>query len=140
LRRSVWAEVVIAVVVLAITALLVNAAPARSATTQPVSLTLKSAKLWVFVDVAPGVAGPNDIHITAEPTGGGLTTVQDIQVQLVKSGADLPPFTVPIRKLGPGHYYAPLYAIPYPGAWQMIVRVQVSATDEVVLQGRFSLR
>jgi copper transport protein len=140
LRRSVWAEVAIAVVVLTITALLVNAAPARSATTRPISLTLKSAKLWVYVDIAPGVAGPNDIHVTAFPTGGGLTTVQDMQVQLVKAGADLPPFTVPIRRAGPGHYYAPLYSVPYPGAWQMIVRVQVSATDEVVLQGRFSVR
>jgi copper transport protein len=140
LRRSVWAEVVIAAVILGITALLVNAAPARSATTQPVALTLKSAKLWVYVDVAPGVAGPNDIHVTAFPTGGGLTTVQDLQVQLVKLGADLPPFTVPLRKLGNGHYYAPLYDVPYPGAWQIIVRTQVSATDEIVLQGRFSLR
>jgi copper transport protein len=140
LRRSVWAEVVIAVVVLGITAMLVNAAPARSLTTQPVSLTLKSAKLWVYVDIAPGGAGPNDIHITSLPTGGGLTTVEDMQVQLVKPGADLPPFTVPLRKLGEGHYYAPLYNIPFPGAWRMIVRAQVSATDELVLQGKFSLR
>jgi copper transport protein len=140
LRRSVWIEVGIAVVVLAITAMLVNAAPARSATTQPVSLTLKSEKLWVYVDIAPGVGGPNDIHVTALPTGGGLTTVQDMQVQLVKPGADLPPFTVPLQKLGNGHYYAPLYDIPYPGDWQMVVRVQVSATDEVALQGKFTLR
>jgi hypothetical protein len=63
-----------------------------------------------------------------------------MQVQLVKPGADLPPFTVPLRKLGEGHYYAPLYNIPYPGAWRMIVRAQVSATDELVLQGKFSLR
>jgi copper transport protein len=140
LRRSVWAEVVIAAVILAVTALLVNAAPARSVQTQPVALTLKSPKLWVFVDIAPGIAGPNDIHVTSLPTGGGLTTIENMQVQLVKPGADLPPFTVPLRKLGNGHYYAPLYDIPYPGAWQIIVRTQVSATDELVLQGRFSLR
>jgi hypothetical protein len=63
-----------------------------------------------------------------------------MQVQLVKTGANLPPFTVPLRKLGNGHYYAPLYDLPYPGAWQIVVRTQVSATDEVALQGRFSLR
>jgi copper transport protein len=133
-------EVVIAAVILGITAMLVNAAPARTATTQPVALTLKSAKLWVYVDIAPGIAGPNDIHITSLPTGGGLTTVENMEVQLVRPGADLPPFTVPLRHLGPGHYYAPLYNIPYPGAWQIIVRAQVSATDELVLQGKFSLR
>ena len=133
-------EVAIAAVILGVTAMLVNAAPARTATTQPVALTLKSEKLWVYVDIAPGVAGPNDIHITSLPTGGGLTTVQDMQVQLVRPGADLPPFTVPLRKLGPGHYYAPLYDIPYPGPWRIVVRAQISATNEVVLQGRFSLR
>ena len=66
-----WAEVAIAVVILAITAMLVNAAPARRESSGPVSLTLKSSQVWVYVDVAPGVAGPNDMHFTALPTGGG---------------------------------------------------------------------
>ena len=64
LRRSVAVEVVIAAVILSITALLVNAAPARSVETQPVSLTLKSGQVWVYVDIAPGIAGPNDMHFT----------------------------------------------------------------------------
>jgi copper transport protein len=140
LRRSVAVEVFVAAVVLSLTALLVNAAPARTVSTAPVGLTLKSAKLWVSVTIAPGVAGGNDVHVTTVPTGGGFTDVQGMEMQLVKVGADLPPFTVPLRKLTVGHFYAPLYEIPYPGEWQMVVRVQVSATDEVVLTGRFSLR
>ena len=36
-------------------------------------------------------------------------------VQLTRPGEDLPPFTVPLQKLGAGHYYAPLYDIPYSG-------------------------
>ncbi len=140
LRRSVGVEVLIAVVVLAVNAILVNAAPARTVTTSPVSLTLKSSKLWVDVTIAPGVAGANDVHVTALPTAGGFTTIQDMQVQLTKDGEDLPPFTLPLRKLGPGHYYAPLFDVPYPGQWQLIARVQLTATDQVVLTGRFSLR
>ena len=53
LRRSVAAEVVIALVVLAITALLVNAAPARTVDTSPISMTLKSSDVWVDVVIAP---------------------------------------------------------------------------------------
>ena len=140
LRRSVGIEVVIAVVILAVTALLVNAAPARSATTEPIGLTLKSSQVWVYADVVPGSAGPNDMHFTAYPTGGGPATVQDMQVQLTRPGEDLPPFTVPLQKLGAGHYYAPLYDIPYSGKWQMTIRVQLSATDEAVLVGTFNLR
>ena len=140
LRRSVWVEVAIAAVILAITALLVNAAPARSASTAPVSLTLKSRQVWVYVDVAPGVAGPNDMHFTAFPTGGGPATITGMTVQLTRPGEDLPPFTVPLQKLGAGHYYAPLYDIPYPGKWQMTVRVELGSTDEAVLTSPFVLR
>jgi copper transport protein len=140
LRRSVWAEVAIAVVILAITALLVNAAPARAQSTAPVSLTLKSGQVWVYADIAPGSAGPNDMHFTALPTGGGPANVTDMTVQLTRPGEDLPPFTVPLQKLGAGHYYAPLYDIPYSGKWQMTVRVQLGQTDEAVLTSPFTLR
>jgi copper transport protein len=140
LRRSVAIEVVIAAVILSITALLVNAAPARSIQTQPVSLVLKSSQVWVYVDIAPGIAGPNDMHFTSLPTGGGPATIEDMTVQLTRPGEDLPPFTVPLQKLGNGHYYAPLYDIPYPGKWQMTIRVQLSATNEAVLVSPFSVR
>jgi copper transport protein len=140
LRRSVWVEVAIAAVILVITALLVNAAPARAQSSGPVSLTLKSKQVWVYVDVAPGVAGPNDMHFTALPTGGGPATVDDMTVQLTRPGEDLPPFTVPLQKLGAGHYYAPLYDIPYSGDWQMTIRVQLGQTDEAVLTSPFTVR
>jgi copper transport protein len=140
LRRSVWVEVIVAAVIIGITAVLVNAAPARSQSTEPVSLTLKSRQVWVYVDVAPGAAGPNDMHFTGLPTGGGPATITDMTVQLTRPGEDLPPFAVPLQKLGAGHYYAPLYNIPYSGKWQMTIRVQLGKTDEAVLTSPFTLR
>ena len=59
-------------------------------------------------------------------------------VQLTRPGDDLAPFTVPLQKLGPGHYTSPLYDIPFPGDWQMTVRVQLGETDEAVLTGTFT--
>ena len=115
LRRSVAVEVVIAAVILSITALLVNAAPARAIETQPVSLTLKSRQVWVYVDVAPGIAGPNDIHFTALPTGGGPATIDDMSVQLTRPGEDLPPFAVPLQKLGNGPLLRAAVRHPVPG-------------------------
>src|SRR4029079_10632137 len=140
LRRSVWVEVVIAAVILGITSMLVNAAPARAQNTQPVSMTLKSKQVWVYADVIPGAAGPNDMHFTALPTGGGPATVTDMTVQLTRPGEDLPPFTVPLQKLGAGHYTSPLYDIPYSGKWQMTIRVQLGETDEAVLTSSFNIR
>jgi copper transport protein len=140
LRRSVFVEVILMVVILGVTAALVNAAPGRTASNQPVFMTLKSDQLWFDVTVTPGSAGRNDVHVTALPTGGGLTQVKEIQVQLTQPGRDLPPFEVPMQQLGTNHYYSPLFDIPYPGQWQMTIRARVSDTDEVVATGRFTLR
>jgi copper transport protein len=140
LRRSVAAEVVIALAILAVTALLVNAAPARSEEASPISMTLKSSQVWVDVVIAPGVAGGNDIHLTALPVGDTVVNVENMTAQLTRPGEDLPPFTVPLRKLGPGHYVSPLYDIPYSGEWRMTLRVTLGATDQAVLMGTFSLR
>jgi len=103
-------------------------------------MTLKTDELWFDVTIAPGSAGRNDVHITALPTGGGLTQVKEIQVQLTQPGRDLPPFEVPMQQLGTNHYYAPQFDIPYPGVWKITIRAQVSATDESVATGRFTLR
>ncbi len=140
LRRSVVAEVVFAAVILGVTSLLVNTAPALRQETKPVALTLESKQLLVDVTIAPGAAGPNDIHITSVPTPGGLTTVDDMTLQLQRPGGGLAPFDVPLRRLGPGHYYAPLFDIPYPGRWEMIVRARIGPTEQVALVGRFTLR
>jgi copper transport protein len=140
LRRSVGVEVVLALVILSVTALLVNAAPARTVETEPISMTLKSSQVWVDVVIAPGVAGGNDMHFTSLPVGDTAVDVEDMTVQLTRPGEDIPPFSVPLRKLGPGHYVAPLYDIPYPGEWQLTVRVRLGASDEAVLVGKFSLR
>jgi copper transport protein len=138
LRRSVWVEVVFAVAVLAITSVLVNTAPGRTVSTEPVSLTLRSGAVFADVTIAPGIAGPNDIHVTVLTTGS--QQVSNVQMQLTRPGEDLPPFDVPLRDLGPGHEYAPLFNIPFPGDWRMVLRVTLGATDEAVLTGDFSLR
>jgi copper transport protein len=138
LRRSVAFEVVFAVVVLAITAVLVNTAPARTEEAEPVSLTMRSEEVFADVTIAPAVAGPNDIHVTLLPTG--AESVVGATMQLTRPGGELAAFDVPLRSLGPGHYYAPLYNIPFPGDWRMIVRVQLGTTNEAVLTDDFSLR
>ena len=140
LRRSVWVEVVIAAVILSITALLVNAAPARSETSGPINFTMKGDLAWVYVDIAPGVVGPNDMHFTAFPTGGGPATVTGMSVQFTRPGEDLPPFTVPLQDLSGNHYFSPQYEIPYSGEWRATVRVQLGQTEEALLTGSFNVR
>jgi copper transport protein len=138
LRRSVWVEIAFAVVILVITAMLVNTAPARSVSTEPVSFDVRHGSVFADVTIAPGSAGRNDIHLTVLSTAGA--PIEDVQMQLARPDGKVAALDVPLRNLGPGHYYAPQYDIPFPGDWTMVLRVRRGATDEVVLTEKFSLR
>ena len=82
LRRTVGAETVLAVVVLAVTSLLVNAQPARSALAQPFSATMRGEMVLVDVTIDPAKAGPADLHLyTLSPTG-GVQEVEDLTASL----------------------------------------------------------
>ena len=61
-------------------------------------------------------------------------------VQLTRPGEDLPPFTVPLQKLGAGHYYSPLYDIPYPGKWQMTSACSSARPTRPCSSSPFSVR
>ena len=70
LRGSVLAEVIGAIAVIAVTALLVNAVPANvAASSQEVfgaaGATLKSSQVWIDIQTSPGKAGVNDFHVSA---------------------------------------------------------------------------
>ncbi len=138
LRRSVLAEVGFAAVVLAVTALLVNTAPARTESTEPVALAMRSGGVFADVTISPAIVGRNDIHVTVLPTG--ADSVTDLQMQLTRPGEDVAPFDVPLRPLGPGHEYAPQYNIPFSGDWRVVLRVQLGTSDEAVLTDDFSIR
>ncbi|HUF85121.1 MAG TPA: copper resistance protein CopC [Acidimicrobiia bacterium] len=140
LRRSVVIEVALAAIVLAVTALLVNAQPARSATNQPISEVFKADELWVDVIVDPARAGQNDIHVTALTTTGGPTDVLEMEVTLTQPDRDIAPVTVPLEKLGAGHYVAYNFSIPISGDWVLITNALVDDTTQVVVKGDLEIR
>ena len=68
---SLLIEVVISVVILAVTALLVNAAPARDLDTGPYLATLRTEQVSFDVTVTPANRGANEMHLfTLDPNGG----------------------------------------------------------------------
>lgn len=131
LRRSVATELVIGIVVVAVTALLVNAPPARSQATGPYVKTLETSKAWFDVQVIPARAGLNEMHFTiSDPTGRG-NTVQDFKVQFELPARGIAPIIVPLERITLGHYLAPRADIPISGNWTMTITALVSATEEV---------
>jgi copper transport protein len=135
LRRTVGAETVIAVVVLAVTALLVNAQPARSALAQPFTTEMRSDQVLVDVTVDPAKAGPAALHFYTLSPEGAVKEVQDLTASLTLPSRDVGPLAVPVQRAGPGHFVANGFNIPLSGKWTLEVKALLSDIDEATVSG-----
>ncbi|MFP5376125.1 MAG: copper resistance protein CopC [Acidimicrobiia bacterium] len=131
LRRSVAAEAAVAVVVLAVTSLLVNAVPARVALAKPYSAELAAEDLLFEVTVDPAKAGPLDLHVYALTPAGTVRDVEEITASLSLPAKDVGPITAPLHRAGPGHFAAYGFEVPIPGAWRLEVAARLSDVDQV---------
>lgn len=126
LRRSVAGEAIVAVVVLAVTAVLVATVPARNALAQPFTAELHTDQVLIDVTVDPAKAGPVDIHTYTLTHSGAVTEVEELTIELTLPGRDIGPLEVPLQQAGPGHFAAYGFDIPIPGVWQIAVTARTS--------------
>lgn len=140
LRRSVLVEVVIAVVILSVTSLLVNAPPARGQENAPFAQTLKTSRLLVDAVVTPARRGTNQVHLYAFTPSGGPADVVDITAQLSVPSRGIAPITVPLIRAGPGHYTSAGFAVPFAATWSLSVKALVTDVDEVTATARVPIR
>jgi copper transport protein len=144
LRRLVGIEVGLAAVVLAVTSLLVQAAPARSGSAgvtfdnvapgAPVrgafGATLRAGDTTVIITTDPARTGANSIHFTLLDPNGQLKAVPEFRVSLALKEQGLGPIKLELTDLGPGHYWAANVLIPIAGEWALTVTVRTSDLDE----------
>lgn len=143
LRSAVRYEVLFAVAVLAVTALLVNAAPVRGDTAKPYVATVQSnsaKRISYELEVTPARVGPNQVHITAIDPNGVAQPLVDIQVTLSNPSKGVAPFDVKLLRIGTGgHYQSTGVSIPFPGRWRLEVRGFVTDVDEAAVTGEFDV-
>lgn len=144
LRRSVWVEIAAGAAVLAVTALLVNAPPARTdaatgTTANLVETTLRSSGLSVDVLFTPGKTGVNDLHVSVLTSNGKPRTVQNLRLTLDLAARKIPPLVVPLTSLGTGHYLASGFTVPLAGSWRVTARPLLSQFDERTLTATVDL-
>ncbi|HEY8218030.1 MAG TPA: FixH family protein [Acidimicrobiia bacterium] len=144
LRRSVWAEIATAVLILVATALLVNSAPAKTAVANAgeggvAGVTLRSAKVNVDVTLTPGAAGVNDIHVDLSDKDGAPKDVDEVKVTLEQRDRKIAPIDVPLRRLGPGHYYSPGFDVPIAGEWRVTAKPLLSEFEQPTLRGTLDI-
>ncbi len=139
-------EATFGVAVLAVTTLLVNAAPARGSYAPPVHATVgvpATAQPATHLDgghveirLSPAKHGVNvaDVYLVARD--GTLVTAAGVTAQLAPgSGEGAQP--VAISPAEPGHYVASQVSIPYAGKWVLRLSVRTSGSGDVPVQIRF---
>jgi copper transport protein len=145
LRRSVGVELLMAVVVLAMSSILVATPPARSAVAQPVDVTLPlqgsaGTDGSVQISVDPARPGPNVLHVYLFDDEGQLTQPAGIEVTLTEPEQQLGPIDVDLEPAGPGHYVGDGMAIPGAGTWTLAVSVRVDEFTATTARSTFPVR
>lgn len=131
LRKSVAGETATAVIVLALTALLVNAIPGRTALALPVSTEIEASdELLIDVTIDPAKAGPLELHFyTLSPAGLPLD-VEEVTAVLELPDRDIGPLKAPLVRAGPNHFAAYGFDVPIAGDWTLTVTARTSDVDQ----------
>jgi copper transport protein len=141
LRRSVAAEAGVGVVVLGLTALLVNAQPARTAYAKPFSTTVTAGPLQVNVVVDPAKSRrPIAIHAYTLAATGQIAEVAEFTGTMRLPARDIGPLDVPFVRAGPGHFVASGFQVPLPGSWTLDLTARTSEVDQFTASATVGFR
>jgi copper transport protein len=147
LRRTVLLEVAGALVVLALSAVLVGTPPARAAVAAPVDVTLPlhsaagaEGNGSVQVSLTPATPGPTSLHVYLYDTAGRLTQPRDITVTLAEPQQRIGPLDVRLAPAGPGHYVGDGATLPAAGTWTLTVTVRLDEFTAVTASTAFPVR
>jgi len=134
LQRSVLAEISIALAVLAVTALLVNAVPARQAASQPFSQSFNTLGVQVNAIVAPARVGPgNQFHFYILGRLGQPVAIPELDATISLPAQGIGPLSIPLVVATLGHLRATDVTIPLAGNWILTLTVRTTAIDEQVV-------
>ncbi|MEV6924162.1 copper resistance protein CopC [Dactylosporangium sp. NPDC051485] len=138
LRTAVLVEVAIAVVVLALTSVLVQTSPARSAADAtpagPFTSTVSTSLLKLQVDISPGKVGPNSIHLYAtKADGSGLPqTVVEWKATAALPSKGIEPLTVPLLAVSDDHSIGQVSLVTA-GTWEFKFTARVDDLNQTTV-------
>ncbi|HST64490.1 MAG TPA: FixH family protein, partial [Mycobacteriales bacterium] len=140
LRTSVGIELLLGVAVLALAAVLVSQAPARTTYVKPVDKTVQLASGGTAtVKITPVKVGSNTISISVFDPQGKAVDAKAVTASLALPAQQYGPLNVSIARTGTGQYSTTGAALPKPGNWELVVRVQMSEFDRDVAQVDFTV-
>jgi copper transport protein len=137
LRRSVAAEVALAVAVLSVTAALVNAVPGATAVDNaPVATgglfntTIHGSLTAIQVTVDPAAVGPTEVEINISAHDGSSIDPEEVTASLTLPDRNVGPLDLTLQRIGPGQYVAQGTQIPFSGTWELEVVARTTDIDQ----------
>ena len=135
LRRWFATEVALGLVVIALTTLLVDAAPPHdqtipSAPAQPFTATITDANYQLAAAVTPGAVGTDQINLDLTDHNGNPVNPFQLYAQLNLPARKIGPLNVPLTHTGTGRWTATT-TIPLAGRWQLYLGLLTTPTNEI---------
>jgi copper transport protein len=134
LRWSVAAEVAIAVLVLAVTAALVNAVPGETAAGRagggPYDTQVTEDDIVLTLDVDSTSVGSTGVHLYLNTPTGEPVEAEEVTATLTLPAQDLGPLDVALVDYGQGHWSADAADLPLAGDWDLELLVRTSDIDQ----------
>jgi copper transport protein len=137
LRRSVAAEIALAVAVLAVTAALVNAVPGATAVDEApqatgglFNTTIHGSLTAIQVTVDPAAVGPTEVEINVSAHDGSSIDPEEVTASLTLPERDIGPLDLTLQRIGPGQYVAQGAQIPFSGTWDLEVVARTTDIDQ----------
>ena len=135
LRSNVLAEIALILAALAITAVLVNVVPTRTAIeidASVVELTAPAGDDTVTMTVSPARAGVNSIRVQyLDVAGEPVDVANTLRAEFALPSAELGPIAREVVKVGPGTFVLEGSELSIPGEWEIDLVVRPSDFREV---------
>ncbi|PWR08667.1 copper resistance protein CopC [Micromonospora acroterricola] len=147
-RRAVLVELAVTVVVLGLSATLVQTTPARTAVAEPsgtqarlFTATLASPLYSLRVELDPAERGNNSIHLYAytKDDQSQPQPVAEWRATAALPSAGIEPIEVPLLPLTDSHAYGDV-SLPAAGDWQLQITVRTSDIDQATVTATVPIR
>jgi copper transport protein len=124
--QAVGLELALMVAVVGVTAVLVNAPPAKSEVEMhgPATAEMMVGDLETHVTVEPAMAGPNQIHLTFMGQGGEPPELAEVRVSATLASVGIGPLRYTAKEAAHGEWTVPNARLTIPGDWQLRIEAR----------------
>src|SRR5690606_17186064 len=144
LRKFVIGEAVVALGIIAVTSVLVQVTPARSATAGSSVPSVQDAVMQdelfnLTVDMQPSTVGPNQIHLYATTPDGLPAEVAAWRVRAALPERGIEPSDAQVLSLTPDHAIGTI-TLPTAGTWKFSFTLRLTEIDQATVTTTFDVR